>query len=277
MPPLEALSSQRHAGLYWQGFTDYHFAAERTLVPLVAAELPRALGALPLAFACERERWLLVAVLGTQPQQNAFVGAQGQWLAGYVPAYLRTQPFVLVQSSEEAYTVALERDSACVGNATNGGQPLFTGDGHPAEETQQILAFLRRLAHQRAATDAACQALNAAGVLTPWPFHNVESDRPEQRPQGLYRVCESRLKQLPDHVLSSLCHQGALSIAYAQLLNQSAAHELFPSSPVESLKATGNDSPSLGDVAALFDNDDDMRFNFEDVSLIHISEPTRPY
>ena len=38
---------------------------------------------------------------------------------------------------------------------------------------------------------------------------------------GVYRIDEAALKRLPEHQLGELCRQGALALAYAQLLSES--------------------------------------------------------
>ena len=50
MPHYQAISRERHANLRWRPSSNYAFAAHEALVPLVAAELPKAMMSLPIAF-----------------------------------------------------------------------------------------------------------------------------------------------------------------------------------------------------------------------------------
>ena len=47
MTELAAITPERHAKKVWKRVTDYAFAAERTVIPLVGAELSKAALAMP--------------------------------------------------------------------------------------------------------------------------------------------------------------------------------------------------------------------------------------
>lgn len=268
MAQWEALSSERHAGLYWQGFCNYHFAAERALVPMVAAELPRALGELPIAFTHEQGRPLLVAVLGVRPGHNAFVSPGGEWRARYVPAYLRTPPFTLAQPSSGQYVVAVDGQSRFLSSTAEHGQPLFDADGQPEPGLQRVLDFMGRLARQRAATDAACQALWEAELLEPWSLAVPSgSDEGGQALDGLYRVSDAGIKRLAASRLVPLRDSGALSVAYAQLLGQEAMRCLLQPDQPRVGQGAGQGSAvdattTLDEMAALF-QEDEMGLDFD--------------
>jgi hypothetical protein len=94
-PQLIAVTRERYAGKKWRRASGYGFAATKTLVPIVGAELGRAALALPLAFVQEAGRFVLVAVLSVIPGRNMLVGADGRWLGNHIPACLRGYPFSL--------------------------------------------------------------------------------------------------------------------------------------------------------------------------------------
>ena len=51
------------------------------------------------------------AVFGVQPQQNLFIGEQGQWRGSFIPAALRFFPFCLGRVDAERFA-ALQRIEA---------------------------------------------------------------------------------------------------------------------------------------------------------------------
>ena len=134
MPQLHPLSTTRHATIRWQRFTSYAFAGNQAVVPLAMAELPRAVGTLPIAFTATATGCQLVSVLGQEPGRNLFIAADGSWRGHYVPAQLRGHPFYLAPSGNGRYRVAIDEASGLVGET--GGEAL-----NPAlESTGKLLA-----------------------------------------------------------------------------------------------------------------------------------------
>lgn len=255
----EALSNQRHAQLRWQGVTDYHFAAEQVLLPLVAAELPRALGQLPLVFTREAGGPRLMALLGTRPGHNLLVAADGQWQADYVPAYLRAHPFALMDQGGGQYTVGIASDSPYVSTDPNHGEPLFKEDGQPTEKVLEVVGFLKQLAQNRATTDTAAQALDDAGLLEPWPLALPDQHGEKQNIDGLYRVSDAGIKALDDATLRQLTDSGALILAYAQLLGQHRIGELIR---LQNRQQEKSDQAQDMDLDQLFGEADNDVFKF---------------
>ena len=52
---------------------------------------------MPIAFIEQAGRFVPMAMMCPMPEHNLFVGPDGQWLGGYVPASLRSYPFRLVR------------------------------------------------------------------------------------------------------------------------------------------------------------------------------------
>jgi hypothetical protein len=182
--------------------------------PLLMAELPAAMAVFPLAFARLAEgKHQLVALLGLEASQNLFVNAQGHWQGAYTPACYRAYPFSLQRVSGEA-----ERMLMCFNegsgllrerpDATQGESRFFDDDGKLLKPLQERLAFLETCASNTQQTQAAVDALDAAGLLQAWP-----------RLGGLYRIDEAALAQLSAGQLLALRDAGALPMAYAQLLS----------------------------------------------------------
>ncbi|SMP82517.1 SapC protein [Desulfonatronum zhilinae] len=91
MPNYVPVSKESHATKRWKRFESYAFAAGETFLPLVAAELPKAVTAFPIAFIQQNDLYFPVALLGFEQGENLFVAANGQWVGAYVPSALRSQ------------------------------------------------------------------------------------------------------------------------------------------------------------------------------------------
>ncbi len=214
------LTPDRHASLAWRRYESYQFAGAEALLPVVAAELPRAAMSLPLAFVPDAAGvFQPVVVLGPEPGINAFVAPDGRWLATYVPAELRSHPFKVAMTPDGQKVVCVDEGSGLIVEAaTAGSEPFFGADGKIAPTVRQVVDLLEGLESMRPATLAATAALVEQGVIQPWPIQ-LEIEGRVHGLSGLHRVDEIALNALPDEAFVKLRHAGAIGLAYAQLLS----------------------------------------------------------
>ena len=217
MPNYQAITHERHGEQRWQRPSSYTIAAHDALVSLSAAELPKAVLSLPLAFIEQAGAFVPVAVLGLQPGSNLFVAPDGRWTGDYIPAAFRSYPFRLALTDDGQQVLCIDEDSALV---TSGpaGERFFTDNGQPAQATLDLLNFLHQIEQSRLTTAAACGVLHKHGLIRPWSI-TVKTDAGEQQVAGLHQIDESALGQLPGDALHELAQAGALALAYCQLLS----------------------------------------------------------
>ena len=216
----QAISRERHGEQRWQRPAHYAFAAGDALVPLTAAELPKAVLSLPLAFIEQAGAFVPVAVLGLQPGSNLFVTPDQRWAGNYIPAAFRSYPFRLAPTGDGQQALCIDEASGLVtsGLDSPAGERFFDEDGQPAQAVRDMLNFLHQIEQSRLATAAACAALHQHGLIRPWPI-TVKTDAGEQQVAGLYQTDEAALGQLPGDALHQLAQAGALAVAYCQLLS----------------------------------------------------------
>lgn len=217
MPQYAAVSRDRHAGQRWQRFETYHFAATSAVAPLVAAELPKAMLAFPLAFIEDGGAFTPVAVLSIEPQRNLFVAPDGRWIGSYVPSVFRGYPFRLIPSNNGEIVLCVDEESGLIADADS-GEPFFDKEGAIAEPTKRVFDFLSTVENNRQVTTKACLALRDAGVIAPWEI-TLKSDDGERKIQGLYQIDEAALNKLPADQFEALRQAGVLPIAYCQMLS----------------------------------------------------------
>jgi hypothetical protein len=220
MPSFVSVSRATHIGKAWLRYTSYSFAADRALISVTAAELAKAVLAMPLAFVEENGGIYLVAVTSLEPGKNQFVAHDGRWLGAYVPAAVRGHPFALLQpDGAQAAILCVDEDSGLVVDAgTTDSEPFFDVEGGPAPFLKALLDFLGKVEASRVATSHAVTALSAAGLLTPWLLQ-VDSPEGQKTVTGLLRIDETRLNALDDVSFLALRSAGALAVAYAQILS----------------------------------------------------------
>ena len=220
MPSFVPVSRGSHTGKAWLRYSSYDFAADRAAIPIVAAELAKAVLSMPLAFVEENGARHIVAVMSPEPGKNQFVAPDGRWLGGYIPAAIRGYPFSLLHpDGAQAPILCVDENSGLVVDAgTPGAELFFDEEGTPAPALKAVLDFLGQVETNRDATKRAVMALVAADVLTPWPLQ-VNTSAGTTTVSGLHRIDEARFNALNDEVFLGLRTVGSLVVAYAQLIS----------------------------------------------------------
>src|SRR5690242_5058461 len=109
------LSRDRHGAKACNQFANYAFAADRTVVPLVAAEFPNAARIMPIAFVEQSGEFVPVAVMSLTRGRNSFVGEDGRWIGRYIPAAFRNYPFSLLRrGSAEEWMLCVDETSPAI-------------------------------------------------------------------------------------------------------------------------------------------------------------------
>jgi hypothetical protein len=214
---MTPINKDTHATKRWLRPASYAFAAKDSMVPLVAAEFPRAMLALPIAFRAQGEAFVPVAVMGLRPGKNLLVAADGRWLASYVPALFRADPFRLLGSENGQQVLCIDEDRSPVTDGPE-GEPFFDEGGQPGRALSNVLKLLGQVNASRDATARMCAGLQAHGLIQPWPI-TVKGQKGDKHVEGLYRIDEAALNALQADALLELRDSGALKAAYCQLLS----------------------------------------------------------
>jgi hypothetical protein len=219
MPNIVAVSRDRHAGKAWRRPGGYDFASQLAVIPLVGAELAKAALEMPIGFVPAAGGYAPVAVMSPIAGRNFFIGPQGQWLGGYLPAALRAYPFALhrVEGSEEA-VLCIDEDSGLVVDRDGTAEAFFDGAGNPSPATKAIFDFLLEIERNRAVTNRAVASLSDAGLIQPWPLSLKVADQITPL-NGLFRIDEAGLNALDDVGFLKLRKLGALPLAYMHFLS----------------------------------------------------------
>lgn len=242
----QPISSSRHANAGWVPYSDYHHAANQTTTPLLAAELSKASAIYPLAFLPQGEtNYQLVAVHSLQPNINLFVNSQGKWLAPYVPAWYRSHPMRLLENKETGEQLLCVDEASPLfqakikkqksdSSASNESfieknqhiEMFFDEEGKPSAILQGVIDFQKQCYTNRLVTEKLVQQLVDADLIEPWEL-NLQIEEGEAQPvSGLYRINEAALQELAGDTLEALAKNGALVIAYAQLLSADRIKDL---------------------------------------------------
>ncbi|MFZ2634628.1 MAG: SapC family protein [Desulfosalsimonadaceae bacterium] len=254
MNTIGPLSPERHTGKCWKRFTSYDFSAKTQLAPLTAAELLKSVHAMPLCFARKDTRFYLAGLLAPKPGKNWFVGPDGRWLGGYVPACFRSHPFSLSKIEDFDKPILCVNESSGLISDTE-GEPLFNPDGQLSNAVSQVLVFLQEVERNKAITQTGVDALAEAGVIAPWPI-KIKAGATEMAVAGVYRIDEAKFAGLNDAVFLGLRKGQALPIAWAQLFSMGNVGVLSHLAKMRQPKK----APAAQGISGIWGDDDMFRF-----------------
>ncbi len=210
---LEALDSEKHKGLRFTPAADFRFAAGLASAPLSASEVIEASKCFPVVFSTD-EPLLPLALLSLKEGANAFVDAQGKWLAPYVPAHVRRYPFILGNTEDpENFAIMIDREAPHF--AADGGELLYGEDGARGPALEAATALLKAFQEEITATEKLLEPL--AGVLTMQRLDITGSDGAKASIDGIRAVDREKLSALDDATLAAWVRGGLMALIDAHL------------------------------------------------------------
>jgi hypothetical protein len=210
------ISRQRHSQMRWKRPQDHVRAAQSALLPLVISEIVKAQISMPIALVADQDTFRPVAIAGLKAGKSLMVAPDGRWLGRYIPASLRGYPFAIGNSQDNQKVLLVLEPDGLAGEGMT-GEPFFVDD-KPAPFLTEVLNFLIELDRADQATQKAVATLKAHDVIEPWPLRISLGGKAEDI-QGLYRIAEGRLNQLAPDAFAALRADGAILLAYAQLMS----------------------------------------------------------
>jgi len=219
MTEFVAIAPESHAKKVWKNAPDYAFVAADTVIPLVGAELGKAISSMPIGFIKQEVGYQLVAITSLQAGMNLYVAPDGKWLGAYIPAVLRAYPFRLAQQeSPDKSILCINEASGLVVESTEDGNAFFDDQNQLTQETKKILNLLASIEANLVVTQRGVNALDDAGLITPWAL-NLKQGEEVVPVTWLFHVDEEALIKLDDDDFLALRKAGGLAVAYAQLLS----------------------------------------------------------
>lgn len=265
MPKLTAISPENFASKAWKRIAGYHFAAQLSTIPVVAAELPHLVPSMPLGFVQNGSCFELAAICSVQVATNLYVDPDGRWLGSYIPAAIRGYPFRLVKVQErEDSILCIDEESGVLVEAGQ-GEPFFDDASEASQPLKDVLNLLTQVDLNRVVTQAAVDALQTAGVIQPWPI-NLQQDDQVVAVEGLFRIDEAAMNALPDDEFLKLRRVGAFALAFAQLLsmNQLANLQKLGQAQAELKAQAAAQLSALSDLEnfSMFQDDGTITFSY---------------
>lgn len=156
-----------------------------------------------------------VALLGLDRDDNLFLGPDGRWQSGHVPAVLAAAPFAVAAAPGDAgggVQIMVDPDHPRISRSE--GEPLFLEHGGNAPALETMLGVLRAAWLGNRLLDPMVEAFADAGLLRPFDI------RLEVGPERTYAISDAqvidreRLAALTGAQLAALHQGGFLQSAF---------------------------------------------------------------
>src|SRR5690554_2695095 len=194
MKDLILLNPKASAKFRWTPPANFSFLRELPLLPVQAAEAGRMASALPLAISKDARQssgWGLMAVCGQAAGHNAMVDGDA-WLPKVVPDSIRYLPFAIKDLGGGKGIAAIDPNYARHVFALGAdGVPLHGEDGKLHEAAAKRVEFLQGHQPRIQRTQQTLDALDQAGLITPWPQEMASSAGITL--EGLHTIDEKKL------------------------------------------------------------------------------------
>jgi hypothetical protein len=218
------LDRARHAGMGIKANPGYGWCSHLNAVFINAVEFFKASLDYPIAFVREggSGEFVPMAILGLKQSQNLFVESSGRWRPhSYVPAYFRRFPFCIAELPAKDGATQPNR-LVCVQEnmlAKDAPTPLFKVDGEPTPQWDPILKLLEAIEGARQQTRVLTRRLESLNLLVPFDAVAMPRQGERMRLQGMFRVDEEKLAEVPGKDLKILLKKGEMRAIYAHLLS----------------------------------------------------------
>ncbi|NQV84051.1 MAG: SapC family protein [Rhodospirillales bacterium] len=214
---LELLDSENQRDLRFSPASDFCFAAALASAPLSASEVIDASRAFPVVFAAEGPL-LPMALLSLKEGENAFVDADGTWLAPYVPAHIRRYPFILGNTdTPDNFSVMFVPDAPHFNTDGDVSERLFTEDGEKGTTLTKAIEFLSSFQAEVVATEKLLEPLAETEVLTMQRIELSDSEGKSVSFDGVRAIDKEKLLELDDATLGGWVRSGLMVIIDAHL------------------------------------------------------------
>ena len=212
------LNKTRHKDLRITPPKDYKHTRGTNSLYIAAVEFLNAAREYPIVFGKGSDGVIFpLLLLGLKNTENLYVGKKGEWLAGYIPAYVRRYPFILATDNKNSgnFTVCIDESYPGFSNKKTGTR-LFNEDGSESSLLKQSVEFLKGYQTHVQLTTKFCNTINELNLLEPMQA-NLEKSGKKQRVTGFMCVNRKRLNELATEKLATLFRDDHLELIYAHL------------------------------------------------------------
>lgn len=219
------LNREAHKGLGLKvDAQPYAFAKGSHMIPALVEEFGAASRHLPIVFLPGTSGPSPVFLVGLKPGRNDFVGPEGQWTAGYIPAFLRRYPFMFGEVQGRDPVVCI--DEAYDGLSREDGEKLFDEQGVETPLLRDKITFVNNYFEAARRGELLGKRIQERDLLRAISLEAKLPGGESTTVHGLFAIDENKLAALSDSAFLQLRKDGLIGPIYAHLLSLSAVDKL---------------------------------------------------
>jgi SapC protein len=215
------LNKEIHNDFYIDSIDSYYHTSDTNSIYIAVTEFSSAASEYPIVFAQGENKYFFpVVLLGLKEKQNLYVGKKGEWLADYIPAYVRRYPFILAASNDVESNFSVCIDESYPGfNTAKEGKRLFNKNGQQSAYLKHAVNFLKEYQNQVNATSNFCEKLKEFDLLEPMQA-NVELKTGDKHSiTGISCISRNRLKMINVNDLKTMVDNNYMELIYIHLMS----------------------------------------------------------
>jgi len=211
------IDKNKHLNWGFKPVENYSFAKSTNIIPLVTSEFEISCKEYPIVFIKKDNKFSPVLLLSLRSKINNFVDNNGNWLANYVPAYVRRYPFILAEKDSKNK----ENLILCIDSDYSGFSPkkakfaLFTSKSEPSETLNQAIDLLNQYHVSAKKTESFCSTMKKMGLFK----KSVVVAKNKQILDGFYSIERKSFDKLNNEDICKLRESGHLSLIFAHFIS----------------------------------------------------------
>jgi len=215
------LNKEVHGDWSIESVSNYKHTSETNSLYIAAIEFIKAANEYPIVFGIGADDAVFpVVILGLRKNENLYINKKGEWLANYIPAYVRRYPFILATDENVADKFTVCIDEECPGfNKKRKGTKLFDEDGNESDLLKNSVEFLKEYQNHIQLTTLFCNNIKELGILEPMKADIKMADGEEISLGGFMGINREKLKALDSEKMVNLVKTDQMELIYAHLVS----------------------------------------------------------
>ncbi len=227
MKKIVPVSNKNHRNYFFYKIEDpdSDFGSFRSIsnCPIVIDEIKNVAGEFPIIFKKNKDnRFYISCVLSLLKDVNPFINLENRWIGGYIPVFVRIQPFLFATGENKKEKVlCFSSDNILISNKEKQDFHPFFDKGSISKELSSICKLLELVEENKIITQQAIDNLDKFKILQEWPIEIKADDTNAEniKIEGWYKINEKKLKDLSIQDLKILNQNRGLEMAYSQLIS----------------------------------------------------------
>lgn len=222
---IVSLNRERHKRLKVDlGSVRYGFARTAHIIPAVVDEFFAGGRSFPIVFIPGPVRATPVFLVGFEPGENLFVGADGEWTGDYIPAFIRRYPFIIGEVEGGQPLVCFDDASPSISEEK--GEALFLESGEDAPHLRDIVKFTSDYMAAANRTGDFVDLLQKLGLFTSVTIAVRRGGTAQKTLHGAMSLDVAKFDALSDETFIDLRKKGFLQAIYSQVSSMALVEKL---------------------------------------------------